>query len=83
MPNPVKSLGYINCYSSSSPTPVKSLHNSIRYNSKKICSWSRRPKTILEIRKKDISLGDEQFYYLQVFQRLYLPQKEDYQDGSF
>ena len=52
MPNPVKSLGYIKCYSSSSPRPVKSPSNSIRYNCKKICSGSRRPKPILEIRKK-------------------------------
>ena len=48
LPNPVKSLGYIKCYSLNSPRPS----NSIRYNCKKICSWSRRPKTILEIRKK-------------------------------
>ena len=52
MPNPAKSLDYIKCYSSSSPRPVKSPSNSIRNNSKKICSWSRRPKPILEIAKK-------------------------------
>ena len=52
IPNPVKSLGYIKCCSSSSPRPVKSLFNSTRYHCQKICSWSRRPKTILEIRKK-------------------------------
>ena len=40
------------CYSSSSPRPAKSLRNAIRYNCKKICSLSRRPKTIMEIRKK-------------------------------
>ena len=34
------------------PNPVKSPSNSIRYNCQKICSWSRRPKTISEIRKK-------------------------------
>ena len=72
MPNSIESLGYIKCYSSSSPRPVKSPSNSIRYNCRKICSWSRRPKTILEIRKKGhIFLGDQQSYYLQVFQRLY------------
>ena len=48
MSNPVRSLGYIKCYSSSSPRPVKSSSNSIRYNCQKICSWSRRPKTILK-----------------------------------
>ena len=52
MPNPVKSLEYIKCYSSSSSRPVKSPRNFIRYNCQKICSWLRRPKTILEIRKK-------------------------------
>ena len=52
MLNPAKSLGYIKCHSSSSPRPVESPSNSIRYNCEKICSWSRKPKTILEIRKK-------------------------------
>ena len=52
MPNPVKSLGYMESYSSSSPRPAKSPSNSNRYNWKKICCWSRRPNTILEIRKK-------------------------------
>ena len=50
-PNSVKSLGYIK-YSSNSPRPVTSFSNFIRYNFQKICSWSRRPKTILEIRKR-------------------------------
>ena len=48
MQNPVKSLGYIKCHSSSSPRSVKNPSNSME----KICSWSRRPKIILEIRKK-------------------------------
>ena len=39
MPNPVKSLRYIKCYSSSTPRPVKSPSNSIRYNCENICSW--------------------------------------------
>ena len=52
MSNSVKSLGYIKCYSSSSLRPVKSPSNPIRHNCWKICSWLRRPKTILEIRKK-------------------------------
>ena len=50
--NHVKSLGYIECYSWTGPRPVKSPSNSIRCNCQKICIWSRRPKTILEIRKK-------------------------------
>ena len=55
MSNSVESFGYINCYSSSSPTPVKYPSNSIRCNCQKIWSWSR-PKSILEIRKKAIFL---------------------------
>ena len=51
-PNPVKGLGYIKFYSSKSPGLVKMPGNFIRYNSQRICSWSRRPKTRLEIRKK-------------------------------
>ena len=31
----------------------------------------------MEIKKDDISLGDQQSYYLQVSQRLYQPQKKD------
>ena len=31
---------------------VKSLSNSIKYNCQKVSSWSKRPKTKLEIRKK-------------------------------
>ena len=52
MPNPVKSLGYIKCHSSNSSRPVKSPRNSTRYNCNKIFSWLRRPKTILENRKR-------------------------------
>ena len=43
MPNSAKSLGHIKCYSSGSPRPVKN---------PKICSWWRRLKIILEIKKK-------------------------------
>ena len=52
MPYSLESLGYIKCYGSSSPRPVKNPNNSIRCNCQKICIWLRRPKTILEIRKK-------------------------------
>ena len=52
MPNTVKSLWYIKFHSLNSPRSIKSPSNSIRYNCEKICSWSRRPKTILEMRKK-------------------------------
>ena len=50
--NPVESIRYIKCHGSSSPRPIESPSNFIRYNCQKIYSWSRRPKTILEIRKK-------------------------------
>ena len=52
MPNPVQSLRYIKFHSLSSLRLIKSPRNSMKCNWKKICSWSRRPKTILEMRKK-------------------------------
>ena len=52
MKSPVKSFGYIKCYSSISPRPIKILCNSIKKNSQKICSWRRRPETILGFRKR-------------------------------
>ena len=64
MPNAVKSLGYIKCYSSSSPRPIKIPQQFYHIQ------LYKEPKTILEIRKKGhISLGDQRSYYLQVFQR--------------
>ena len=56
MPNPAEGLGHITCFSSSSPRSIKSPSNSIRSNCQKICSSSRRPNTILEIRKNTIFL---------------------------
>ena len=56
-PNSIKSLGHIRCYSLSGPRPAKSPSNFIRYNCQKICSWSRRPKTIMEIIKKTTFLS--------------------------
>ena len=45
--------------------------NSLRYNYVKICSWTRRPETIVEIRKKGhVSRDYQHTYYLQTFQRL-------------
>ena len=49
MPNPVESLGYIKCYSLSSPKPVPNPSNFIRYNCQKIYSWLKRPYTMLQI----------------------------------
>ena len=72
MLNPVKSIRCIKCYSWSSPKSFKIPSNSIRYKCQRICSWLIRPETILKIRgKSHISLGDQQVYYLHVFQRLY------------
>ena len=65
-----RSLGYIRCYSSSSPRPVKRPSNFTRCNCQKFCSWSRRPKTLLKIRKKGhIFLGDQQSCYLRQWRR--------------
>ena len=51
----------LNIWSATAPVApdlLKSIwHNSIRHNCQKICSWLRKPKTILEIRKKDIFLN--------------------------
>ena len=52
MPNPVQSLRYIKFHGLSSLRLIKRPRNSKKCNCKKICSWSRRPKTILEMRKK-------------------------------
>ena len=52
MSNSVESLGYMMCYSLSNSRPVKNPCNSIRNKSQKISSWSRRPKTMLNRRKK-------------------------------
>ena len=38
VPNLIGSLAYIKCFSSSSPKPVKSFSNFIRYNCQKSCS---------------------------------------------
>ena len=73
MPNPVKRLGYIKCYSSSRARSVNAL--AILWDTTLSCP--KRAKTMLERQKGYISLTDQQFYYLQVFQRLYQPEKED------
>ena len=71
MPNPVKSLGYIKCYSSSSPRPVKSPSNSIIYTTVRSSTVDREDlKPYRKSEKGHISLSDQQSCYLQVFQRL-------------
>ena len=47
-PEPVKSLGYIMCYSSSSIRPVKYPTNSIRYNCQ-ICSRSKSTTVLVAV----------------------------------
>ena len=71
MPNPVKSLGYIKCYSSSSPRPVKSHINFIRYKFQKIWSWLRRAKVYWKLGKLPHFTRWSTTYYLQVFKKRY------------
>ena len=52
MSNPVKNLGYTNCYSLSSPRTVKKRKNFIRYNCKKICSWFKDLKPYCKSEKR-------------------------------
>ena len=68
MPNPVKSLGHIKCYSLTSPRPVKSPGNSIRFNCHKIYN----SRSTANHPKGRIALGHQQAYYFKVFQRLSL-----------
>ena len=77
MLSPVKSLGYIKCYSSSSLRPVKSLG---------VLSDATVRRSIVDLEDVKpsgnqkighISLGNQQFYYLKFFETLYKPQKED------
>ena len=71
MPNLVKSLGYIKCHSSSSPIPALSKALAILSDTtEKICSWSQRPKTILEIRKRPHFSRWSTFLLFKVFKRL-------------
>ena len=56
MPNLNKSIRYIKCYSLSSARPIKTHRNSNKYNCRKICSSSRRRKTIFEIIEKAMLL---------------------------
>ena len=73
MPNSVKSLGYIKCYSLSSPRPVKSPSNSIRHNSTVRGSAVDKEDLNDTGNQKEghISLGDQQSYNLWASQRLH------------
>ena len=54
--HPVQSLGYIKYHNSNKPRPIKNSGNSVRYNCQRICSWLRKPKTMLKIRKEVLFL---------------------------
>ena len=71
MPNSVESLGYINCYSSVAPDPLHAL--AILSNttvSRSVIDWEDL-KSNWKSEKGYIFLADQQFYYSQVFERLY------------
>ena len=70
MLNPVESLEYINCYSSSSPRLVRSPSNT-DLTVRRSAVNREDLKQYWTSEKGYISLGDKQAYYLQVFQRLY------------
>ena len=67
-PNPVKSLGYIKCYSSPRPVAlVILLDTTIRRSAVD----QEDLKHTGNQKKGHISQGNQQFYFLQVCQRLY------------
>ena len=71
MPNPVKSLGYIKCTALVAPDLLKAL--AILSDTTIIRSAVDQEdlKPYWKSERGHISLGDQQFYCLQVFQRLY------------
>ena len=71
MPNPVKSLGHIKCYSSSIPRPVKSLVIRSDTTVRRFAVGWEDPKPYWKSEKGHTSLGDQKSYYLQVCQRPY------------
>ena len=62
MPHPVEKLGYIKCYSSSSPRPIKCHSNCFRRTA---VDWEDL-KPHWKSEKDHISRGDQQAYYLKV-----------------
>ena len=67
MPNFIKSLGYIKCYSSSSPRPVKNPRNFINTAVRKSAVDREDLTPYWKSEKDHISQGDQQSFYLQVF----------------
>ena len=70
IPNPVKSLAYIKCYSSSSPTRVKALAILSDTIVRRSAVDREDVKPYWKLEKGHISLDEQQSSYLQVFQRL-------------
>ena len=71
MPNSIKSLGYIKCYSLSNPRPAKSLGILSDTTVRRSAVDRKDLKPYWKSEKSQLSLGYQQVYYLQVFQRLY------------
>ena len=70
MPHPAKSIGYVKCHSSSSPRSVKSLAILSDTTVRRSAIDREDLKSYWKPKNGHISLGDQQSYYLQVFQRL-------------
>ena len=71
MSNPIKSFGYIKCYSSISPRPLRVLAILSGTTVRRSAVDREDLKPDWRSEKCHVSLGDQQFYYLQVFQRRY------------
>ena len=71
IPNSVESLGYIKCYSSVVPDLLKSLAFLSNTTIRRSAIDREDLKSYWKSEKGYISLGDQQFCYSQVFQRLY------------
>ena len=71
MSNPIKSVGYVKCYNSRSPRLAKpqAILSDTTVGRSAVDREDLKPCCKSE--KGHISLGDQQSYYLQVFQRLY------------
>ena len=72
MPNPAKSLGYIKCYSTTTRVAPGLLEALAILLDTTVRRSAADPEDLKSGNQKKghISLGDQQSYYLQVFQRL-------------
>ena len=71
MPHPVESTGYIKCYNSSSPRPIKSHSNSIDATVTRYAVDREDLKPYWKSGMRPQFLGDQQDYYLPATQKLY------------